>query len=127
MQFFAVLSKAIEGSTYISLGASFLWGIISVLISPCHLASIPLIIGYIGGQSDLTLKRAFQISLIFACRNVCFCCCYRHYYRFFGKDYGRRGCLGELSGSIYIFPGRIEFDGNYPIELEQTLLRSNQK
>jgi cytochrome c-type biogenesis protein len=66
MQFFAVLSKAIEGSTYISLGASFLWGIISVLISPCHLASIPLIIGYIGGQSELTLKKAFQISLIFS-------------------------------------------------------------
>ena len=66
MQFFAVLSKAMEGSTYISLGASFLWGILSVLISPCHLASIPLIIGYIGGQSDLTFKKAFQIALIFA-------------------------------------------------------------
>jgi len=27
-----------------------LWGMISVLFSPCHLASIPLIIAYVGGQ-----------------------------------------------------------------------------
>lgn len=66
MGFFAFLSKTIESSSYIAFGASFLWGILSVLISPCHLASIPLIIGYIGGQSDLTLKKAFQISLIFS-------------------------------------------------------------
>lgn len=66
MGFFAVLQKTIQSSSYIALGASFVWGFISTLISPCHLASIPLIIGYIGGQSDLTLKKAFQISLIFS-------------------------------------------------------------
>jgi cytochrome c-type biogenesis protein len=36
-----------------SLGC-FLWGImVSVLFSPCHLASIPLIVGYVGGQNHL--------------------------------------------------------------------------
>ena len=30
-----------------------LWGVVSVLFSPCHLASIPLIIGYVGGQNHL--------------------------------------------------------------------------
>jgi cytochrome c-type biogenesis protein len=28
----------------------FLWGLVSVLFSPCHLASIPLIVGYVAGQ-----------------------------------------------------------------------------
>ena len=28
----------------------FLWGMVSVLFSPCHLASIPLIVAYVGGQ-----------------------------------------------------------------------------
>jgi len=28
----------------------FLWGMVSVALSPCHLASIPLIISYVGGQ-----------------------------------------------------------------------------
>lgn len=35
----------------------FLWGAISVLFSPCHLASIPLIIGYVGGQNHLVEGR----------------------------------------------------------------------
>ena len=28
----------------------FLWGMVSVLFSPCHLASIPLMVGYVAGQ-----------------------------------------------------------------------------
>jgi len=31
----------------------FVWGMISVLFSPCHLASIPLIVGYVGGQEKM--------------------------------------------------------------------------
>ena len=37
------------GSWYAAIG-SFLWGMISVLFSPCHLASIPLIVAYVAGQ-----------------------------------------------------------------------------
>ena len=37
------------GSTFAALGC-FAWGMISVLFSPCHLASIPLIVAYVGGQ-----------------------------------------------------------------------------
>ena len=35
----------------------FLWGMVSVLFSPCHLASIPLIIGYVAGQNHLVEGR----------------------------------------------------------------------
>ena len=35
----------------------FLWGMISVLFSPCHLASIPLIVGYVGGQDKMLHPR----------------------------------------------------------------------
>ncbi len=34
----------------IGAAGCFLWGMVSVLFSPCHLASIPLIIAYVGGQ-----------------------------------------------------------------------------
>ena len=37
----------------------FLWGIVSVLFSPCHLASIPLIVAYVAGQETaVNPKRA---------------------------------------------------------------------
>ncbi|MCK5258907.1 MAG: hypothetical protein KAJ69_05245, partial [Thermoplasmatales archaeon] len=35
-------------------------------MSPCHLASIPLIIGYIDEQGRISIKRAFWISVLFA-------------------------------------------------------------
>lgn len=64
-QLFIALTKAIEGSAPIALGASLLWGILSVILSPCHLSSIPLIIGFISEQGKLTTRKAFGLSLLF--------------------------------------------------------------
>lgn len=62
---FIVLTKAVEGSAAVALGASFIWGILSVILSPCHLSSIPLIIGFISDQGQLTTRRAFGLSSLF--------------------------------------------------------------
>ena len=44
----------------------FLWGMISVVFSPCHLASIPLIVGYVGGQQQgLNPREAACYSITF--------------------------------------------------------------
>jgi cytochrome c-type biogenesis protein len=63
---FINLSHAVTGTPLIALGAAMAWGILSVLLSPCHLASIPLIVGFIDGQHQLTTRRAFVISSLFA-------------------------------------------------------------
>lgn len=65
-QIFASLIRAVEGTPLIALGASALWGILSILLSPCHLASIPLIVAFIGEQADMTIRRAFSLSSAFA-------------------------------------------------------------
>ena len=36
--------------SWLAYPGCFLWGLVSTLLSPCHLASIPLILGYIAGQ-----------------------------------------------------------------------------
>ncbi|MCF7857844.1 MAG: cytochrome c biogenesis protein CcdA [Candidatus Cloacimonetes bacterium] len=59
-------TKAIEGSLLVSLSASFVWGVMSILLSPCHLASIPLIIGFVNDQGTISTKRAFTVSLLFS-------------------------------------------------------------
>ncbi|MCE5314465.1 MAG: cytochrome c biogenesis protein CcdA [Armatimonadota bacterium] len=64
-QLFITLSKAIEASAPIALGASLIWGILSVILSPCHLSSIPLIIGFISEQGKLTTRKAFGLSFLF--------------------------------------------------------------
>ncbi len=65
-QVFTQLSRAIEGAPTVALGAAFVWGILSVLLSPCHLASIPLIIGFISDQGRVTTRRAFWTATVFA-------------------------------------------------------------
>lgn len=64
-QLFVSLTKAIESSAPIALSASFAWGILSVILSPCHLSSVPLIIGFISEQGSLTTRRAFGLSGLF--------------------------------------------------------------
>lgn len=63
---FTNLTRAMEGAPLIALSAAFVWGILSILLSPCHLASIPLIVGFIDEQGRISTKRAFWISLLFA-------------------------------------------------------------
>lgn len=65
-QLFTTLTHAVEGTPAIALAAAFIWGVLSILLSPCHLASIPLIVGFINGQGSISTKRAFIISTLFA-------------------------------------------------------------
>lgn len=63
---FTVLSTALYDSFWIALLASFGWGVLSILLSPCHLSSIPLVVGFISSQGKISLSRTFYISLIFS-------------------------------------------------------------
>lgn len=63
---FSDLSHAVSGAALPALGAAVLWGVLSILLSPCHLASIPLIVGFINGQGRLTRARAVALAGLFA-------------------------------------------------------------
>lgn len=65
-EIFTTLTHAIQGTPSIALGASFVWGVLSILLSPCHLASIPLIVGFINGQGRISRGRALGIAVLFA-------------------------------------------------------------
>ncbi len=65
-QLFTTLTQAVESSSAIAFAAAFAWGILSVILSPCHLASIPLIVGFINEQGRTTIRRAFAISTLFS-------------------------------------------------------------
>jgi cytochrome c-type biogenesis protein len=65
-ELFTTLTHAVEGTPAIAIIASFVWGVLSILLSPCHLASIPLIVGFIDVQGRISTRRAFLISLLFA-------------------------------------------------------------
>lgn len=65
-QLFIFLTHAAEGTPALAMAAAFTWGILSILLSPCHLASLPLIVGFIDNQGRISTRRAFWISALFA-------------------------------------------------------------
>ena len=60
------LYKALTESVGLAILASYVWGVLSILLSPCHLSSIPLIVGYIISKGKVSVKRTFYISLMFS-------------------------------------------------------------
>ncbi len=56
-QFFITINQWMTGGMALAVAGSFLWGMVSVLFSPCHLASIPLIVAYVGGQQTAVQPR----------------------------------------------------------------------
>jgi len=63
---FVWLTQSLSGAVWLALTASFLWGVLSILLSPCHLSSVPLIVGFIDGQGIVTKKRAFTLAGLFS-------------------------------------------------------------
>ncbi|MEW6615438.1 MAG: cytochrome c biogenesis protein CcdA [Thermodesulfobacteriota bacterium] len=55
--FFVTVNAWMGSGTAIAGLGCLLWGIISVLFSPCHLASIPLIVAYVAGQEQVLKPR----------------------------------------------------------------------
>jgi cytochrome c-type biogenesis protein len=56
-QFLLAVNAWMTGGSTVAYTGAFLWGLVSVLFSPCHLASIPLIVGYVAGQGKLVEGR----------------------------------------------------------------------
>lgn len=63
---FQSVNELMKGGFLFAMVASFIWGILSVALSPCHLTSIPLIIGFVDSTEEKKTSRRFVISLFFA-------------------------------------------------------------
>jgi cytochrome c-type biogenesis protein len=60
------LTLAMNARFEIAMLAAIGWGVTSIILSPCHLSSIPLVIGYLSSQGREGLKRPYSISFVFA-------------------------------------------------------------
>ncbi|MDP3830759.1 MAG: cytochrome c biogenesis protein CcdA [Ignavibacteriaceae bacterium] len=63
---FNYLYESMMGAFWLATITSFVWGVLSILLSPCHLSSIPLVVGYISSQGKISLSRTVYISLVFS-------------------------------------------------------------
>ena len=58
-------TTAMNDAPGIALLAAMGWGVMSILLSPCHLSTIPLVVGYISSQGREGARRSYSISLVF--------------------------------------------------------------
>ncbi len=66
-EIFLQVNEWMTGSACLAAMGCFLWGMVSVMFSPCHLASIPLIIAYVAGQETVVKPRqAIGYSVLFS-------------------------------------------------------------
>lgn len=63
---FDSLTRALDMNPWAAVSAAFTWGLLSILLSPCHLSGIPLAIGYINKKGKIRASRAFILSLLFS-------------------------------------------------------------
>jgi len=66
-QFLLTVNQWMTGGLAVAAVGAFAWGVVSVLFSPCHLASIPLIVAYVGGQQTaVNPRRAAWYAIAFS-------------------------------------------------------------
>lgn len=61
-----LVNDALSASLVVALAAALLWGVVSVLLSPCHLGTIPLIVAVVGSSAGASAKRGSGAALSFA-------------------------------------------------------------
>lgn len=62
----SALTRALEGQALLAMAAAFTWGLASLLLSPCHLTSIPLVIGFVSGQRETAPAEGARTALAFS-------------------------------------------------------------
>ena len=96
LELFTRLTYWLNAAPHIAIAASFILGILSILLSPCHLSSIPLIVGFISERKDMTVPKAFGLSSLFAAGILI-----------------TIGLIGLITASIGRMAGDIGVYGNY--------------
>lgn len=63
---FEALTKAVEAAGWLAIPAALVWGVLSMVLSPCHLTSVPLVVGYINRGEETSIRRALWTATCFA-------------------------------------------------------------
>lgn len=63
---FSWINRVLTEGIFFAVAASFIWGVLSVALSPCHLTSIPLIIGFVNDSEERGVRGRFILSLLFS-------------------------------------------------------------
>lgn len=126
-ELFTTLALALEGGALIALAAAVVWGILSILLSPCHLASIPLIIGFIDQQGRTSTRHAFWLSTLFATGILITIGAVGAITASLGRMMGDVGAYGNYFVALILFIVGLHLIGVIPVSFGGASLSSTQR
>jgi cytochrome c-type biogenesis protein len=94
-----------EASAGVAISAAFLWGVCSVVLSPCHVSSVPLAIGYVNGKGKTAPRTAFRLSLLFALGILITLAAVGGITAAFGRMLGDIGVLKYVVAAVFFLVG----------------------
>jgi len=126
-ELFAILVSAVEGSIVASIGAALVWGVLSVVLSPCHLAGIPLIVAFIGTRDNSSPMQAFALSTAFALGILVTLAGVGAATAAAGRMLGDLGRTGSLFVAVVFFAAGLSLTGILPQPLSTGDIKTTQK
>jgi cytochrome c-type biogenesis protein len=102
-QVLTTLSEGLGASQGWALVAAFAWGVVSIVFSPCHLASVPLVVGFISTQEKSSTRRAFWLSLAFSLGVLASIALIGAVTAALGRLIGDLGAVGNVAVAVVFF------------------------
>jgi len=65
-EIFEALTAALAGTGLVPALAALAWGVLSIVLSPCHLVSIPLVVAFTSNQKNVSAKTGLVFGGLFA-------------------------------------------------------------
>ncbi len=122
------LGRALYGSFPIALGASFLWGLASMVLSPCHLVSVPLVMGYLSGDSRVSTGRErAKLALLFAMGMTVSIAVIGLVTGLLGRIAGDIGRIGDITVAVALIYVGISISGLVELPLPGTGVSSYRR
>lgn len=99
-EIFDTLTRALSGTNGMAALAAFAWGVLSIVLSPCHLVSIPLVVAFTSNQKNASAKTGCIFGGLFAAGMLITVIAIGFVTAALGRFLGNTGTLG-LVGQIF--------------------------
>ena len=116
-EIFITLTEWLNAAPLLAVAASLIWGILSILLSPCHLVSIPLIVGYVERQSKAAGGSPVALSALFSTGMILAIAVTGLVTGLLGRIIGDIGTLGYVVLSLAVIYAGLSIPGWVPLPL----------
>lgn len=114
---FIGLTELLYSAPILAVISALAWGVLSIILSPCHLVSIPLIIGYVEKQSKSYGTRPVVLSTLFATGMIVAIAITAIITGLLGRIIGDIGTAGYIVLSLAVIYAGLSILGLVPLPL----------